>query len=106
VNLLGRFVSWVFPPGPELTVREMLPWSPDIISFIEARVTEIQDIDPDGASKCRQVIVDCCDRIDISYRSTADGLYMLGEINNMGPLKRLARNWADHPDFRPGWGTP
>jgi hypothetical protein len=125
VNLLGRFVSWVFPPGPEIFVHEMCdsvapgeaaswPVTSEgwrryadlkIVGFLENRIGEIEDADPDGAAKCRDAIDNCCERIDVSPSHRPGTRSLRGEITDMRSLKRLARNWADHPDFRPEWET-
>lgn len=70
-----------------------------IVAFIEARAREI---DLPSAQACLRVIDDCCSRID---GSGIDGkpFWLRGAVKDMKPLKRLARNWADHPDFLPEW---
>lgn len=124
VSIVGRFVSWMFPPGPEFTVHEMCDtlnpgstvshqilgvpqWYEDlkIVAFLEARIGEMEQEDPDGATKCRVAIDNCCDRIDATGGDLKP-VFLRGRINNMKPLRKLARNGADHLDFRPEWETP
>lgn len=125
MNLLGRFVSWVFPPGPEILVRELCDWvAPGdtvshpqareasqwyedlkIVGFLEERIGEFEYLDGEGAAKCREAIDNCCDRID-GTGIDRKPVHLRGGINDMRSLKRLAKNWADHPDFRPEWETP
>ncbi len=31
--------------------------------------------------------------------------YLPGEVKDIAPLKRLARNWATHPDYRSEWSV-
>ena len=69
-----------------------------IVTFLEERIAEIEDADPEGAARCRQVIDACCDHL------YGKPYYVPG--NDMRSLKRLAKNWADHPDFQPEWETP
>jgi hypothetical protein len=70
-----------------------------IVTFIEAR---IQDIDAGEAAACRQVIDHCCERIDGSGADLRPFL-IRGAVKDMETLKKLARNWADHPDFLEEW---
>ena len=122
MSIWGRIFSWVFPPGPEISVHEMsrdfvapgetASWSPipeaqwyadlKIVGFLEERIGEFEYLDGEGAAKCREAIDNCCDRID---GTGIDGkkVNLRGRINDMRSLKRLARNWADHPDYRPEW---
>jgi hypothetical protein len=107
------------PSAPTLGFREPRPWTtPDSIpaperrhkvsltAFLWARIGALQVVDPDGAEKCRQVMADCCERINLNYRSGNPPNYVPGEVRDWEPLLKLARNWADHPDFRPEWKTP
>ncbi len=70
-----------------------------IIFFIEARAAEAG---PPTVESCRQVIDECCDRIDVTGRDLKPA-WVRGAPNDMTMLRMVARNWADHPDFLPEW---
>lgn len=72
-----------------------------IVGFLTARIAEIQHIDLDGAERCLEVIDAACDRIATGPINAE--FYLRGAIKDMDLLKRLAKNWADHPDYRPEW---
>lgn len=72
-----------------------------IVTFIEARA---QETGPNTVESCRQVIDECCDRIDASGRDLKP-FWVRGAVKDMEMLKMLARNWADHPDYLPEWET-
>lgn len=78
-----------------------------VVTFVWDRLVELDRVDPDGAAVGREALDACCDRIDCSPFGTPRGTTVVrGEVNNMAPLLKLARNWADHPDFLPEWETP
>lgn len=89
------------PPTPRAE------WYADlkIVEFLENRIGEFEYLDEAGAAKCREAIDNCCDRID-GTGIDRKPVHLRGRINDMRCLKRLARNWADHPDFLPEWETP
>lgn len=71
-----------------------------LITFVWDRLTELEKVDPDAAAVGREALDACCDRIDCSRFGTAPGSnVVVGEVNDLKPLLKLAHNWADHPDF-------
>jgi hypothetical protein len=107
------------PDAPKPGPREPRPWlTPETVppveklrkvsltTFLWARIHELEDIDPDGAEQCRQMMNDCCDRINLNHRTGNPPNYVRGDVKDWGPVLKLVQNWADHPDFRPEWKTP
>lgn len=77
-----------------------------IVTFLEARIAEIEG-DPDWQVRCNEAINDRVEMVDCSSFGTLPGTILVrGAVRDMSTLKRLVRNWADHPDFLPEWETP
>lgn len=76
-----------------------------IVTFLLARVAELERNDPLGAGLYRQAVDDCCDWVDCSSFGTLPGTNMVrgAAVRRFEPLKELASDWADHPDFEPEW---
>lgn len=77
-----------------------------LLGFLRARIKELEDVDPDGAERCRRVLDDCSEVRNLSVFADDPPYYVRGAVKDWGPLLKLARNWAAHPDFRPEWETP
>jgi hypothetical protein len=74
-----------------------------IVPFLEARIAEVEPTDPDGAARCRHVIDEACDKVDITQHWMQHRRTVRGAVKDMDLLTRLAKNWANHPDFKPEW---
>lgn len=74
-----------------------------IILFLDARIAEIE-ADPDWQAHMYDTISHCVDMIDCSPMGAPPRTNLIrGAVNDMGPLRKLARIWANHPDFLPEW---
>jgi hypothetical protein len=73
---------------------------PSLSHFVLVRINEHPDLDEAEALRNlwemahEQVAVFCPPQWPV---------YVPGEVKNERALRKLARNWADHPDFRPEW---
>lgn len=75
-----------------------------IVTFLLARVDELESVAPSYAEGYRRSVDNCCDWVDCSSFGTLPGTHMVrGAVRRFEPLKELARHWADHPDFEPEW---
>lgn len=75
-----------------------------IVTFIWDRLTELEGVDPEAVDLGRDALDACCEKVDVTGND-GEPRYLRGPVNNMKPLRRLARNWADHPDFDTEWAT-
>jgi hypothetical protein len=74
-----------------------------IVTFLVARIEEIEDVDPDRAAKCDEILDAACEMVDISPWPEFESHYVHGAVKNKRALLELARQWSDHPDFQEDW---